>query len=144
METLTWCGDCKHCQQHSSCLQGAAAAALAPEQRCALTLSTNQCLQVEPCRQQEKHARGSCPYAHPGDVAQRRPPGTYQALLCPEVRAVRPAVAAEGAGHAVKSNSDCMRVKQSWPLLCCTLGCRHVRQWARKVCSRQCEQVPVQ
>lgn len=42
---------------------------------------------VEPCKRQEKHARGSCPFAHPGDVAQRRPPDAYQALLCPEVRA---------------------------------------------------------
>lgn len=45
--------------------------------------------QVEACKRQEKHARGSCPYAHPGDVAQRRHPDSYQALLCPEVRAVR-------------------------------------------------------
>eukprot|EP00879_Flechtneria_rotunda_P029542 GHRR01031960.1.p2 GENE.GHRR01031960.1~~GHRR01031960.1.p2 ORF type:complete len:145 (+),score=19.79 GHRR01031960.1:287-721(+) len=43
---------------------------------------------VEPCTRADKHPRGSCPYAHPGDVARRRHPSRYQALLCPEVRAV--------------------------------------------------------
>jgi hypothetical protein len=44
--------------------------------------------QVEACKLAEKHQRGTCPFAHPGDSTQRRPPHTYQALLCPEVRAV--------------------------------------------------------
>ncbi|WIA19781.1 hypothetical protein OEZ85_005693 [Tetradesmus obliquus] len=41
---------------------------------------------VEACNRTDKHPRGSCPYAHPGDVARRRHPSRYQALLCPEVR----------------------------------------------------------
>jgi hypothetical protein len=51
-----------------------------------------QCLasgQVDDCKRLDKHPRGSCPYAHPGDVARRRHPSRYQALLCPEIRAVR-------------------------------------------------------
>ncbi|KAF6256689.1 hypothetical protein COO60DRAFT_1657117 [Scenedesmus sp. NREL 46B-D3] len=42
---------------------------------------------VEVCSRTDKHPRGSCPHAHPGDVARRRHPSRYQALLCPEVRA---------------------------------------------------------
>lgn len=45
-------------------------------------------LQVELCTRTDKHPRGSCPFAHVGDVAHRRHPSRYQALLCPEVRAV--------------------------------------------------------
>eukprot|EP00882_Tetradesmus_deserticola_P014805 GHRQ01015754.1.p1 GENE.GHRQ01015754.1~~GHRQ01015754.1.p1 ORF type:complete len:197 (+),score=57.84 GHRQ01015754.1:257-847(+) len=42
---------------------------------------------VEACSRTDKHPRSSCPHAHPGDVARRRHPSRYQALLCPEVRA---------------------------------------------------------
>eukprot|EP00775_Hariotina_reticulata_P001762 gene1762-2102_t len=42
---------------------------------------------VDDCKRLDKHPRGSCPFAHPGDVARRRHPSRYQALLCPEIRA---------------------------------------------------------
>lgn len=43
---------------------------------------------VEMCKRLDKHDRESCPYAHPGELARRRHPSLYQALPCPEARAV--------------------------------------------------------
>eukprot|EP00775_Hariotina_reticulata_P007487 gene7487-7696_t len=42
---------------------------------------------VEMCKRIDKHDRGKCPYAHPGELARRRHPSLYQALPCPEARA---------------------------------------------------------
>jgi hypothetical protein len=44
--------------------------------------------QVEMCNRVDKHDREKCPYAHPGELARRRHPSLYQALPCPEARAV--------------------------------------------------------
>jgi hypothetical protein len=59
---------------------------------------------VEMCKRVDKHDRESCPYAHPGELARRRHPSLYQALPCPEARAVSQAptllVSAEAAGAA--------------------------------------------
>lgn len=46
---------------------------------------------VEMCKRVDKHDRENCPYAHPGELARRRHPSLYQALPCPEARAVSPA-----------------------------------------------------
>jgi hypothetical protein len=43
---------------------------------------------VEMCKRVDTHDRQSCPYAHPGELARRRHPSLYQALPCPEARAV--------------------------------------------------------
>jgi hypothetical protein len=40
------------------------------------------------CKRVDKHDRQECPYAHPGELARRRHPCLYQALPCPEARAV--------------------------------------------------------
>jgi len=47
-----------------------------------------ECVQVEMCKRVDKHDREQCPYAHPGELARRRHPSLYQALPCPEARAV--------------------------------------------------------
>lgn len=43
---------------------------------------------IEMCKRTDQHDRKECPYAHPGELARRRHPSIYQALPCPEARAV--------------------------------------------------------
>lgn len=56
---------------------------------------------VQPCTRLDTHTRDNCPYVHNGDVLARRHPSLYQALLCPEARAVSHAHAiVQGGGQA--------------------------------------------
>lgn len=80
---------------------------------------------VEMCKRVDKHERESCPYAHPGELARRRHPSLYQALPCPEARAVGFWSAAQ------KRIRRCSILLFGWFLQwCCSdAGVRHLRQW---------------
>jgi hypothetical protein len=41
------------------------------------------------CSRKDRHDWKICPYAHPGEVARRRHPRGYTAVLCPAKTAVR-------------------------------------------------------
>lgn len=79
---------------------------------------------VEMCKRVDKHERESCPYSHPGELARRRHPSLYQALPCPEARAVGFWSAAQ------KRIRRCSMLLFGWFLQwCCSdAGVRHLRQ----------------
>lgn len=68
-----------------------------------------------------RHDWKICPYAHPGEVARRRHPRGYTAVLCPAKTAVRPhqlAITAASLFHGLEllaepgASTDCSRQQQ--------------------------------